>query len=45
MKDVRSQGGGSLSTADIFWTRGSSFLMQKNVGIFEIYGVSARTGG
>jgi len=50
IKDVRTQRG--LSSADIFRTRGSlnadvrTFLgAKKNVGFFEICGVSARTSG
>jgi len=53
VKDVRSQGVGSLSSADILWTReigGSSdadarTFGHKNCGFFESYGVSARTRG
>jgi len=50
MKDVRSQGG-SLSTADNFWTRGvlqmrtSALFGAKKFRFFEIYAVSARTRG
>jgi len=42
IKDVRSQ----ESSADIFWTREEGdFLARKNIGFFEIYGVSAQTRG
>jgi len=50
IKDVRTQASG-LSSADIMRTGEGfrcgrpHFLMQKNFGFFEIYGVSARTWG
>jgi len=48
IKDVRSQGGGGLSSADILWTRGvlqmrMSALFGENIGFFKIYGVFAQT--
>jgi len=50
--DVRSQGGGDLPSADIFRTseevlqmRTSALFGSKNFEFFDIYGVSARTGG
>jgi len=51
IKDVRSQGGRGLSSADISRTRGifqmqmSALFGAKNFRFFEIYGVSARTRG
>jgi len=52
INNVRSQEGGGLSSADILWTKGGSsscadvrIFWCKNVGFFEIYGVSARTKG
>jgi len=49
-KDVCSQGGWGLSSADILQTRGSSdadvrTFWCKNLKFFEIYGVSAQTRG
>jgi len=47
IKDVRSQVGGGLSNSDkgrgFFRCGRPHFLVQNNVGLFEIYGVSART--
>jgi len=43
IKDVRSQGGGGLFSADVFWIRGFLLFGAKNIGFFEIYRVSART--
>jgi len=52
IKDVHSQEGGGLSSANILQTRGGSIQMRtsalfgaKNFGFFEIYGVSARARG
>jgi len=47
-KDVRSQGGRVLSSANILWIRGKGLQMRtfaifgaRNFGLFEIYGVRA----
>jgi len=54
IKDVRSQGERGLSTADILRTKGGGEVLQmrtsaiygaKDIGFFEICGMSARTGG
>jgi len=53
IKDVSSQLGGSLCSADILRTRGKGSSLDadvrtfwcKNLEYFEIYGVSARTRG
>jgi len=53
IKDVRSQGEGGLSSADIlrtseegfFQMRTSALICAKNFRFFEIYGVSAQTRG
>jgi len=53
IKDVRSQGGRVLSSADIVWTRKEGVLQMrtpelfglKKLRIFDIYRVSARTKG
>jgi len=52
IKNVRSQEGGSLQSADIFQTKGEGFFRCesphfwcKNIGFFEIYGVSHGQGG
>jgi len=48
IKDVRSQRGGGLSSADkggggVFQMQTSALFSTKNPGFFEAYGVSART--
>jgi len=51
IKDVRSQGKGSLSSANILRTgrvlqmQTSALFVAKNFEFFEIYGVSTRTRG